>query len=164
MPFGASYATLQEAWGTPSLKLVPVLNGDQEPRKEAEGGGEEANHEEEKHAKHEKHEKHDKEKGHPLPPHHSVSEERFENTMDRYDYDDRFQEYLKKRNRKSRAKPRDYHTEPASFPVIVEDFQGRTGDLERQYLNFALYVFSGIVLIFVMEQFIQIGLVIRGSK
>jgi hypothetical protein len=144
MPFGAPYATLQEAWGTPSLKMAPVLH--EEPREEAK-----AIDKEEHKAKQDK------------EPHHSVKEEQFENTMDRYDYDDRFQEYLKKRNKKSRVRPREDRTDPASFPVIVEDFR-TAGDPERQYLNFALYVFSGIVLIFVMEQFIQIGLVIRGSK
>lgn len=35
---------------------------------------------------------------------------------------------------------------------------------ERQLLNFAMYVFSGVCLIFVMEQFIQIGIAMRGSR
>ena len=102
----------------------------------------------------------------PPPPHHSAKEERFDNIMDRYDFDDRFHAYKKKKNRSTRlAKPHtESHTDPAAFPVIVEDFIGSAMDPERQYLNFALYVFSGVVLIFVMEQFIQIGLSIRGSK
>jgi len=41
---------------------------------------------------------------------------------------------------------------------VVEMFDG---EAERQYLNFALYIFSGIILIFVMEQFIQIGMALR---
>ena len=40
-------------------------------------------------------------------------------------------------------------------------FEDRT---EGRYLNFAMYVFSGVILIFVMEHFIQIGLAMRGSR
>jgi hypothetical protein len=35
---------------------------------------------------------------------------------------------------------------------------------EGRYLNFAMYVFSGVILIFVMEQFVQIGMAMRGSR
>jgi hypothetical protein len=38
-----------------------------------------------------------------------------------------------------------------------------TREKENQYTNIALYVFSGIVLIFVMEQFIQIGINMKST-
>jgi hypothetical protein len=144
MTFGAPYATIHEAWGTESLKVEVVMD--------------------EKKDEHQKGENKEKKKP-PPPPHHSAKEERFDNIMDRYDFDDRFHAYEKKKNRSTRlAKPHtESHTDPAAFPVIVEDFSN-TMDPERQYLNFALYVFSGVVLIFVMEQFIQIGLSIRDLK
>jgi hypothetical protein len=45
---------------------------------------------------------------------------------------------------------------PAERRMIFEGFQNQ--NRERDYLDFALYVFSGVVLIFVLEQFIQIGI------
>lgn len=45
---------------------------------------------------------------------------------------------------------------PAERRMIYEGFQNQNRD--RDYLDFALYVFSGVVLIFVLEQFIQIGI------
>jgi hypothetical protein len=146
MTFGSPYATIHEAWGTESLKVEAVMD--------------------EKKDEHQKDKEKKKPQPPPPPPHHSAKEEQFDNIMDRYDFDDRFHAYEKKKNRSTRlAKPHtESHTDPAAFPVIVEDFMGSAMDPERQYLNFALYVFSGVVLIFVMEQFIQIGLSIRGSR
>lgn len=45
---------------------------------------------------------------------------------------------------------------PSERKMIFEGFQNQ--NRERDYLDFALYVFSGVVLIFVLEQFIQIGI------
>ena len=45
---------------------------------------------------------------------------------------------------------------PSERKMIYEGFQNQ--NRERDYLDFALYVFSGVVLIFVLEQFIQIGI------
>lgn len=46
---------------------------------------------------------------------------------------------------------------PEERRLVYEGFEQHQRR-ERDYLDFALYVFSGIVLIFVMEQFIQIGI------
>ena len=46
---------------------------------------------------------------------------------------------------------------PKDRKVFVEGFDSQRSR-EKQYLDFALYVFSGIVLIFVMEQFVNIGI------
>lgn len=46
---------------------------------------------------------------------------------------------------------------PKDRKVFVEGFDSQRSR-EQQYLDFALYVFSGIVLIFVMEQFVNIGI------
>lgn len=46
---------------------------------------------------------------------------------------------------------------PKDRKVFIEKFDEQKSR-EKQYLDFALYVFSGIVLIFVLEQFIQIGI------
>jgi hypothetical protein len=46
---------------------------------------------------------------------------------------------------------------PKDRKVFVEGFESQRSR-EQQYLDFALYVFSGIVLIFVMEQFVNIGI------
>lgn len=46
---------------------------------------------------------------------------------------------------------------PPERKMIYEGFQYQQQRRERDYLDFALYVFSGVVLIFVLEQFIQIG-------
>jgi hypothetical protein len=46
-----------------------------------------------------------------------------------------------------------------------EDFV--EGDIDRrytQYMEFAVYIFSGIVLMFMMEQFIQIGVALRSKS
>jgi len=47
---------------------------------------------------------------------------------------------------------------PPERKLIYEGFQQQQQRREREYLDFALYVFSGVVLIFVLEQFIQIGI------
>ncbi len=47
---------------------------------------------------------------------------------------------------------------PPERKMIYEGFEYQQQRRERDYLDFALYVFSGVVLIFVLEQFIQIGI------
>ena len=39
---------------------------------------------------------------------------------------------------------------------------GALMNLDKQYIDLAIYIFSGIVLIFAMEQFVQIGMALRG--
>ena len=51
--------------------------------------------------------------------------------------------------------------QPYAHPPCQHGFEEAS---ERQYLNFAMYVFSGVCLIFVMEQFVQIGMAMRGSR
>lgn len=46
---------------------------------------------------------------------------------------------------------------PEERRMVYEGFEQHQRR-ERDYIDFALYVFSGVVLIFVMEQFIQIGI------
>jgi hypothetical protein len=47
--------------------------------------------------------------------------------------------------------------------VLVEPTKEIRGDVDREsmYLDLSLYVFSGIILIFIMEQFINIGVSLR---
>ena len=58
-------------------------------------------------------------------------------------------------------------TQPKELPkerkLDYKEHFTNTSDREKQYLDLALYVFSGIVLIFVMEQFIQIGINLRSN-
>ena len=45
----------------------------------------------------------------------------------------------------------------------AEHFSQTIDQKYTQYMEFAVYVFSGIVLIFLMEQFIQIGVALRSN-
>jgi hypothetical protein len=53
---------------------------------------------------------------------------------------------------------------PPERKMIYEGFQYQQQRREREYLDFALYVFSGVVLIFVLEQFIQIGINLQKQR
>jgi hypothetical protein len=189
MVFGTYYASLDEAWGVPSFEKSATP-----PNAKSKSH----NHNNHNHNDDEDEDRHPRSKksrsANPLHHHppkdnatpknakkksprpssssemmvHSVKEEAFENIMDRYDFQARFDEYASKREDEEEDEnviPSSTSSlEPsskASFPVI-ESFEDT--DTERQYLNFATYVFSGIVLIFVLEQFIQIGIAIRGSR
>jgi hypothetical protein len=49
-------------------------------------------------------------------------------------------------------------TEKFSQNSALLDVIKRHGDKEKQYIDLAMYVFSGIALIFILEQFVSIGI------
>ncbi len=131
MLFGASFATLEEAWGVQSFGKEPERDNEK---------GDTAKQESVKV--------------------HTAKEELFSNVMDQRDFGARFKRYKKTKSRgieDQRLRPSD-PPEPAHFPVL-EPFENED---EKHYINLAMYVFSGIVLIFVLEQCVQIGKLIRG--
>lgn len=89
----------------------------------------------------------------------------FENTPETYDKNptSRTQQKLPNTDAEPRGEAEVYPKKAEVYPlpkdqkVFVEGFDEQRSR-EKQYLDFALYVFSGIVLIFIMEQFINIGI------
>lgn len=66
---------------------------------------------------------------------------------------------------KKPRQPRPQEVESTDTEYYADDDSARrssvSGAIQTQYLELALYIFSGIMLIFVMEQFVQIGLHMR---
>jgi hypothetical protein len=89
--------------------------------------------------------------------------QKFDDIMDTYypNSSNTYEEYNKSEfTRPNTREPREVHVENYAEPSTSERTVGIKSmeDKEKQYLDMGMYVFSGVALIFIMEQFIQIGM------
>ena len=68
------------------------------------------------------------------------------------------------KKKKIKSRPKRYIEEEEEEYVLDKDFKVHNRENTKQLLDLSIYTLSGIILIFMMEQFVQIGIKLKGFK